>query len=90
MSHAAKHGLLYHLWWHPHNFGAHIEWHLALLKEILEHYQTLQRQHNMKSLNMKEVADLLLHQRSTTIAADSASTTFAGSESFVEVSGSKN
>lgn len=78
LNHAAKHGLLYHLWWHPHNFGVQLEWHLALLKEILEHYQNLQRCYGMKSLNMKEVADLLLGNSAVSTAKSSIGT--AGSK----------
>jgi hypothetical protein len=55
MTHAARHGLGYHLWWHPHNFGAHTENNLAFLRGILEHYALLRGQHGMESLTMHEV-----------------------------------
>lgn len=58
MTQAAQKGHLYHLWWHPHNFGAHTAANLAVLETILEHFEKLSAQYGMKSLNMKEVADV--------------------------------
>lgn len=54
MIHAAKNHELYHLWWHPHNFGANMEKNLAFLEEILKCYQTCHEQYGMQSLTMKE------------------------------------
>lgn len=55
MLHAAKHHELYHLWWHPHNFGADPGENLAFLEEVLKCYQTCQQQYGMQSLTMKEM-----------------------------------
>ncbi|MCW5976570.1 MAG: polysaccharide deacetylase family protein [Bryobacteraceae bacterium] len=55
----AERSLLYHLWWHPHNFGVDIEENLAQLEAVLEHFAALQARHGMKSLSMAEVADLI-------------------------------
>jgi hypothetical protein len=38
MLYAAKNGLTYHLWWHPHNIGVKSEYHLGMIEEILEYY----------------------------------------------------
>ena len=57
MTHAAQTGRIFHLWWHPHNFGTHTEKNLAFLRHIAEHYATLQRQFGMVSLNMGEIAE---------------------------------
>lgn len=46
----------YHLWWHPHNFGRHLEENIAFLKKILTEFDGLRRSHGMESLNMSEVA----------------------------------
>jgi len=56
MTHAAKNRELFHLWWHPHNFGVDLESNLEFLNKILEHYKYLNKKYNMKSLNMKEVS----------------------------------
>lgn len=58
LEYAARHGLIYHLWWHPHNFGTHINENLNFLERILEHFQKLQNKYSMRSLNMGEVACL--------------------------------
>ncbi|MBO7253345.1 MAG: polysaccharide deacetylase family protein [Oscillospiraceae bacterium] len=56
MLHAAKHGLTFHLWWHPHNVGVRTEEHLQQLEEIFRYYQVLQEKYGMRSLNMGEAA----------------------------------
>ena len=58
MTKAAKENKMYHLWWHPHNFGTHIEENGRMLTEILEHYRELEAEYGMKSLNMGEVGAL--------------------------------
>ncbi|WP_216696886.1 polysaccharide deacetylase family protein [Anaerostipes faecalis] len=56
MLHAAKNGLTFHLWWHPHNIGIMTEDHLKQLEEIFQYYRYLNKKYGMKSLNMREVA----------------------------------
>lgn len=56
MCYAAKNGLTFHLWWHPHNVGSHTEFHMKQLEEILVYYDKLKQKYNMRSLNMKEAA----------------------------------
>lgn len=56
MTHAAKHNELYHLWWHPHNFGVNIQENIANLTVLLNHYQYLQKQYGFMNLTMKEAA----------------------------------
>ena len=56
MSGAARSGKSFHLWWHPHNFGVHLEESLALLAEILKHYDILRDRYGMESLTMREAA----------------------------------
>ncbi|HIH03496.1 MAG TPA: polysaccharide deacetylase family protein [Methanoregulaceae archaeon] len=60
MTCAAEHGLLYHLWWHPHNFGREPETNLALLREVLEHYRHLHETAGMQSRTMREVAEAVV------------------------------
>jgi len=56
LTEAARKGLFYHLWWHPHNFGTNIAANLALLRKILEHYRSVHDLYGMESLNMVEMA----------------------------------
>lgn len=62
MLHAAKNGLTFHLWWHPHNVGVHTEEHLKQLEEIFAYYEELKRAYGMRSLNMREAAEELSKQ----------------------------
>jgi hypothetical protein len=55
---AAKNGLMYHLWWHPHDFGVNLDLNLAFLRKILEHYRELRDRYQLESRNMSEVTDL--------------------------------
>ncbi len=56
MTKAAIAGKMYHLWWHPHNFGRNLEENLDNLKSILLHYQIMQCQYGMKSQSMASFA----------------------------------
>jgi peptidoglycan/xylan/chitin deacetylase (PgdA/CDA1 family) len=56
LSEAAMTKKIYHLWWHPHNFGVHAEENFAFLRRILEHYRGLSDRHEMVTLNMGEIA----------------------------------
>lgn len=56
MREAAEKGRVYHLWWHPHNFGARLEENMYFLKRLLNHYQELRDRFGMISLNMGEFA----------------------------------
>ena len=56
MLHAAKKGLTFHLWWHPHNVGVRTEQHMHQLEEIFSYYEELNARYGMRSLNMAEAA----------------------------------
>jgi peptidoglycan/xylan/chitin deacetylase (PgdA/CDA1 family) len=56
MTHAARSGEVFHLWWHPHNFGEHQEENFAVLHRVLDHFAELRRRHGMRSVSMGEVA----------------------------------
>ena len=51
---AAKSGKSYHLWWHPHNFGAYPSESLKMLDSILKYFIELRNQYDFKSLNMSQ------------------------------------
>jgi peptidoglycan/xylan/chitin deacetylase (PgdA/CDA1 family) len=67
---AAKKGQLYHLWWHPHNFGVNTFANLAFLQKILRHFQYLKRRYGMESLSMGESAERLIQSRKMAGAAN--------------------
>jgi hypothetical protein len=58
MGHAAQQGRLYHLWWHPEDFGEHATQNMEFLGYILDCYDLLRTKEGMRSLNMGEVAQL--------------------------------
>lgn len=55
MSHAAKHNRLYHLWWHPHNFGKKLDKNILFLRKILTHFSNLNDKFGFQSKSMREV-----------------------------------
>lgn len=55
MTHAAKKGELYHLWWHPHNFSQNRSVNFRSMEDILRHYSTLQEKFGFKSLPMNKI-----------------------------------
>jgi hypothetical protein len=57
MTHAARTGTVYHLWWHPHNFGADLDANARFLDKILAHYHDLSERYGMRSLTMGELAE---------------------------------
>jgi len=57
---AACDGRIYHLWWHPHNFGADLEVNLEGLRSILETFQEMKERHGMRSLSMAGAAEEIL------------------------------
>ena len=61
MTHAAKNGLTYHLWWHPHNFGINLSENLSFLEKILHHYQKLAEKYSFHSVSMTQLAEQLKH-----------------------------
>jgi peptidoglycan/xylan/chitin deacetylase (PgdA/CDA1 family) len=53
---AARDKRLVHLWWHPHNFGRHVDANIAQLRDLLEVYAECRQRHGMRSLTMAEAA----------------------------------
>jgi peptidoglycan/xylan/chitin deacetylase (PgdA/CDA1 family) len=61
----ARRGRIVHLWWHPHNFGAHPRENLGFLRELLQEFARCRGLYGMQSLTMSEVADLVLAPAAT-------------------------
>ena len=55
MTVAAKKKKIYHLWWHPHNFGKDMDKNFEILEKLLAHFQVLRKKYNMQSLSMIEI-----------------------------------
>ncbi len=60
MTEVAKKKAYCHLWWHPHNFGNNPRECLDELKQIVAHFQVLNKKYGMKSMTMGETAEMLL------------------------------
>lgn len=56
---AAMSGKIYHLWWHPHNFGANMEKNLDRLEEILRYVSVCKSKYGLKCMHMNEVASMV-------------------------------
>jgi peptidoglycan/xylan/chitin deacetylase (PgdA/CDA1 family) len=62
MTYAARRGEVFHLWWHPHNFGVNQARNLANLTRLLNHFETLRNAWGMESASMGDVAARLLER----------------------------
>ena len=56
---AAKNQQIFHLWWHPHNFGVNIDDNIEFLDAILSSFRDLKMQYEMRSLNMGEISNII-------------------------------
>lgn len=57
MERAAREGGLYHLWWHPHNFGRHTDENLSMLSRVLDAWGRLKDRYGFESMSMAQAAD---------------------------------
>jgi len=60
LTHAAKNNEVYHLWWHPHNFGVNSKENFGFLEQILKHHQLLHKKYGFESKSMKEIAEEII------------------------------
>lgn len=58
MSSAAKNKEVYHLWWHPHNFGGNPTRNLMELQTLLQHFRTCQNKFGFESKSMSGINKL--------------------------------
>ena len=56
MESAARSGNSFHLWWHPHNFGANLEQNLAALEDLLRFHVELRERYGVVPMTMGETA----------------------------------
>jgi len=59
MTHAARTGRTFHLWWHPHNFGVNQSENLNMLGQLIAHFKKLHAECGFESLTMGELATFL-------------------------------
>lgn len=59
MKGAARRGEIYHIWWHPHNFGANMKENFIFLENILRCYSDCKEKYGMKSMTMNELYNQL-------------------------------
>ena len=57
MKRAAKNNELYHLWWHPHNFGKNIDENFKNLEDIFKEYKRLNNKFQFTSETMSSLAN---------------------------------
>ncbi len=57
LHHAARHKQVFHLWWHPHNFGVDTERNLSFLRKVLQEFSLLRDRYGMQSLTMGELCE---------------------------------
>ncbi|WP_418603872.1 polysaccharide deacetylase family protein [Hwangdonia sp.] len=60
MTHAAKNNELYHLWWHPHNFGSDLDKNISTLHSIYKHYKKLHKEYGFESETMTSLTNKVL------------------------------
>lgn len=63
MERAARNGEVYHLWWHPHNFGNYPKQSLHGLQQILNNFTNLQNRYGMLSLTMAEATETIFNKK---------------------------
>jgi peptidoglycan/xylan/chitin deacetylase (PgdA/CDA1 family) len=61
---AARDDAVFHLWFHPHNFGVNLEKNLCALEAILRAFAAYRVRYGMRSLSMCGVAELVRRELS--------------------------
>jgi len=57
---ACREEQIFHLWWHPHNFGANLHDNISFLDAILQHFSALRERYGMESQSMRDAAQNML------------------------------
>ncbi|OBX24148.1 MULTISPECIES: polysaccharide deacetylase family protein [Bizionia] len=61
---AAENNEIYHLWWHPHNFGKNMDANFKNLEDIFKLFRDLQKNHGFQSVSMAQLAEIYLSKES--------------------------
>lgn len=59
MTYAAKHGEVFHLWWHPHNVGINQQENFKNLEDILSHFVHLRDIYGFTSASMEDITTIV-------------------------------
>lgn len=59
MTYAAKNKEVYHIWWHPHNFGSHTNANFKNLEQLFKHYRYLNQTYGFNNDSMSHFAEQL-------------------------------
>lgn len=62
--HAALNREIFHIWWHPHNFGLFPKQNMTFLRRVLEEVGQCRSEHGLLSLSMADV-DRMVRERSS-------------------------
>ena len=62
MKHAAKNNEMFHLWWHPHNFGVDIDKNFNNLEKIFKEYQKLKLKYEFESITMTDLTKKIINK----------------------------
>lgn len=57
MRYAARSRRLFHLWWHPHNFGVNLQHNIGFLEQILNEYKELNARYDFQSKTMTGIVN---------------------------------
>lgn len=63
LNYAARKGLIYHLWMHPHNLELNFHTNLLFIEKILKYYLIMRERYGMENLTMGELAHRLLEKK---------------------------
>ncbi|MDM8255593.1 polysaccharide deacetylase family protein [Phocaeicola barnesiae] len=55
IKYAAKNGEIYHIWWHPHNFGVNTDKNIEQLELICKFYKEMQNKYGIESKFISEI-----------------------------------
>ena len=76
---AAEQRGIFHLWWHPHNFGVNTNENVDFLRKVLEVFSRCRQTHGMRSLSMIDVAGTVTDVQRRTPETQAALATDASS-----------
>lgn len=58
MTHAAKNKEIYHIWWHPHNFGKNMDNNFKNLEQIFKHFKSLNLEYHFENKTMSGMIEV--------------------------------
>lgn len=59
MTYAAKNNEVYHIWWHPHNFGDNMDANFGNLEQLFKHYSFLNNEYKFSNETMGKLAEIV-------------------------------